>query len=204
MPAQRGFTPVLVLASALFSPALLAAVVHIELTTQPGGKLVADAVITLVPVGKTIPPKPQRISIDQVDREFVPRVSVTSTGSSVVFPNKDNIRHQVYSFSPPKKFELKLYAGTPAAPVVFDKPGLVVLGCNIHDWMLSYLVVTDAPYYGKSEAAGKIDLKDIPPGDYDYSVWHPDSQAEKTGKLTVAEPAASLKLALDLSKATAQ
>src|SRR5579863_9818454 len=80
-----------------------------------------------------------RATIDQIDRQFVPRVSVIQTGTAVAFPNSDNIRHSVYSFSPSKVFTLKLYAGKAANPVVFDKPGIIVLGCNIHDNMLAWV-----------------------------------------------------------------
>jgi plastocyanin len=88
-------------------------------------------------------------TIDQIDRQFVPRVTVLQTGTAVAFPNSDNIRHSVYSFSPPKIFTLKLYAGKPASPVVFDKPGIVVLGCNIHDNMLAWVLVVDTPYFAR-------------------------------------------------------
>ena len=83
--------------------------------------------------------------VDQIDKEFVPYVKPVRTGSFVQFPNKDHIRHHVYSFSAPSKFELPLYMGTPAQPVLFDKPGVVKLGCNIHDWMIGYVYVTDSP-----------------------------------------------------------
>lgn len=79
-------------------------------------------------------------------------------GTRVTFPNRDNIRHHVYSFSSAKKFELPLYIGTPAAPVVFDKPGVVALGCNIHDWMLAYIYVLTTPHFAKTAADGKARL----------------------------------------------
>jgi hypothetical protein len=91
----------------------------------------------------------------------------------VRFPNHDNVRHDVYSFSAARKFELPLYAGTAAAPVVFDKTGVVILGCNIHDWMVGYVYVTDTPHYGKTAKEGAVVLKDLPAGDYDVRVWQP-------------------------------
>ena len=88
--------------------------------------------------------------VDQVDKEFTPKVNAILVGTSVIFPNHDNVRHQVYSFSPAKRFELPLYAGVPAQPVVFDTPGVVVLGCNIHDWMVGYVYVSESPYFAKT------------------------------------------------------
>ena len=111
--------------------------------------------------------------VDQIDKEFMPYVKPIRVGSQVKFPNKDDIRHHVYSFSPARKFELPLYRGTPAQPVLFDKPGIVKLGCNIHDWMIGYIYVTETPYFGKTAREGRVDLDDLPPGRYRAHVWHP-------------------------------
>jgi hypothetical protein len=94
-------------------------------------------------------------------------------GTAVNFPNSDNIRHHVYSFSPAKKFELPLYSGVPAEPVVFDKAGFVTLGCNIHDWMIAYIAVLPTPYFQVTRQDGRGVLKDLPPGQYNVQVWHP-------------------------------
>jgi len=99
-------------------------------------------------------------------------VNVVQTGTSVSFPNSDNIRHSVYSFSAPKIFTLKLYAGRSAEPVVFDKPGLIVLGCNIHDIMIAWLLVVDTPYFAHTDAGGMAILAKLPPGDYTLRTWH--------------------------------
>jgi plastocyanin len=127
-------------------------------------------------------PIPKKISITseivQKNKTFVPFVTVIQTGSIVTFPNKDSVRHHVYSFSPAKKFELKLYSGVPSSPVLFDQAGLVVLGCNIHDNMLAYVYVVETPYYGKTETDGKVKLVNIPDGQYQLKVWHPDLNAE--------------------------
>jgi len=93
-------------------------------------------------------------------------------GTPITFPNRDSVRHQVYSFSPAKRFELPLYSGIPQA-VVFDKPGVVVLGCNIHDWMVGYVYVSESPYFGKTGADGKTVLTSLPPGTYVARAWHP-------------------------------
>ena len=110
----------------------------------------------------------------QVSKQFDPRVLVVPVGTSVTFPNRDTVRHHVYSFSPAKNFELKLYAGTAANPVVFDKVGIAVLGCNIHDNMAAWVVVVvDTPYYARSSAGGTASLANVPPGSYRLRVWHP-------------------------------
>lgn len=111
-------------------------------------------------------------SIDQRDKQFVPHVLAIDSGTSVTFPNSDNIRHHVYSFSEPKQFELPLYHGEPAAPVVFDQPGIVVLGCNIHDNMLAYVVVTPDGWHAVSDDSGKASIE-LPAGEYEISFWHP-------------------------------
>jgi plastocyanin len=150
------------------------------------GKAVADAVVMATPVDpkNLLHAKPPLNAVDQVDKQFVPYVKVIYVGSAVKFPNKDNIRHQVYSFSPPKTFELPLYAGTEAPPVSFDKAGVVVLGCNIHDWMIGYIYVADTPFFTKTESAGTAALNELPAGEYLVRIWHPsmDQTEEATIK----------------------
>jgi plastocyanin len=139
------------------------------------GRGVAEVVVAATPAG-AIPGSPPGLKpavMDQRNREFVPRVLVVGVGTSVEFPNNDSVSHQVYSFSAARRFQLPLYKGQPHPPVTFDKPGLVVLGCNIHDAMVGYVYVTDAPYFGITEAAGGLTLKDLPAGDYRIVVWGP-------------------------------
>ena len=147
------------------------------------GKLVADAVVlaTASDPKSALRAKPPQDAVDQVDKQFVPYVKPIFVGSKVRFPNSDNIRHQVYSFSPAKKFELPLYGGTDAPPVVFDKSGVVVLGCNIHDWMVGYIYVSETPFFAKTAAAGTATMDDLPPGEYTVRLWHPSmEQGEET------------------------
>lgn len=99
------------------------------------------------------------VIIDQVDKQFVPKVSSIQEGSTVVFPNSDNIRHHVYSFSKAKPFELKLYSDQERPKVTFDKPGVVTLGCNIHDDMIGYVVINDALQGFVSDASGKVSIE---------------------------------------------
>ena len=113
------------------------------------------------------------VEVEQAERRFTHRVTVVTAGSEVRFPNRDKVRHHVYSFSPTKTFELKLYSGTPSNPVLFDKPGVAVLGCNIHDTMVAWVLVLETPYYGQADARGTVRLDNVPPGSYRLRAWHP-------------------------------
>lgn len=130
-----------------------------------------DAVVVFDPLDAAIVPGRATAIVDQINKRFVPRVSVVRTGTAINFPNSDHIRHQVYSFSAAKSFNLKLYAGSPPSEIVFDKAGLVVLGCNIHDMMVGFIAVVDSPYYAKSSASGNVVLN-LPPGKYRMRIWH--------------------------------
>lgn len=132
------------------------------------------AVIYATPVSGKAPAveKGKTAVMDQVNKEFIPVIMAAQTGTAVTFPNNDNIRHHVYSLSPAKKFELPLYIGDPANPVVFDKPGIAALGCNIHDWMLAYIHIVDTPYFTVTGDDGKGKIKDIPAGRYKLVAWH--------------------------------
>ena len=155
------------------STASLAATVRVTISDNASAP-VADAVVMLEPLAGPLPVKPMSgVQIAQTQRQFSPRVTVVTTGTAITFPNFDTVRHHVYSFSQAKTFELKLYAGTPAAPVVFDKPGIAVLGCNIHDRMAAWVVVVDTPWHTRSLAGGKAQLDDVAAGSYRLLVWHP-------------------------------
>jgi plastocyanin len=140
--------------------------------TQHDGGGFAGAVVVAEPAVPA-PRGRKAVSImDQKNLMFVPDIIVIRTGSDVDFPNSDQVRHQVYSFSGAKKFQLSLYAGRQYEPVNFDKPGLVTLGCNIHDSMIGYIYVTDSPWFGRTGADGTVTLT-VPPGDYTVTVQHP-------------------------------
>lgn len=172
---------------------------------QADGSPVADAVVTLQgPVGA--PAGPLKADMDQRGQRFAPHVLAVHTGTQVRFPNSDNIRHQVYSFSSAKRFELRLYEGTPTAPLLFDKPGVVVLGCNIHDWMLGYIYVTDDPRFGVSDTQGRVRLEQLSPGNYRATLWHPqlaDMQPLDGGTLQVPAAGLSHRVVLALEPAPA-
>ncbi len=175
----------LVLVGSLLALHARAAVLDLQVLGADG-KPIAEAVAWLESPAarnavKATPPQ----EIEQKDRQFTQRVTVVPVGTSIDFPNRDKVRHHVYSVSPAKKFDLKLYLGKPANPVLFDRSGVAVLGCNIHDEMLAWVVVVPTPHFGKSLANGQIKLADLPAGSYDLVVWHPDLP---TGALAHAQP----------------
>lgn len=149
---------------------------------DPAGRAVSEVVVTVTALQPHAASSPGAAVMDQRRLEFTPRVLVVATGTSVEFPNNDTVSHQVYSFSAPKKFQLPLYKGQKHSPVTFGAAGLVVLGCNIHDEMVGYIYVTDAPYFGKTDAAGSLRFAGLPAGEYQLTFWSP----------YIADPAASL------------
>jgi plastocyanin len=155
----------------LASHAVPATQVTVSAKTSTGAPA-TDTLVIFDPATPAPPSAHLTAVIDQVNKRFVPHVSIVRTGTAVTFPNSDNIRHQVYSFSQAKKFNLKLYSGAAKQQVVFDTPGLVALGCNIHDTMIAFLAVVDSPYFGKVTDDGGLSLN-LPAGHYTMRVWNP-------------------------------
>ena len=187
----------------LASPVVASAGALVVSVTDSTGKPLPDAVVLLEPATGKAPVKPlPDAEISQAKRQFQPRVTVVTVGTKVAFPNFDTVRHHVYSFSTAKTFELKLYAGVPAAPIVFDKPGLVTLGCNIHDRMAAWVVVADTPWFARSGGDGVARIDDGPAGAYRLSAWHPGLGAggaapARAVQLGNAEQREALKLAVE-------
>jgi plastocyanin len=141
--------------------------------SDASGKALADVVVVATPEGAVALPKQLKpVEIEQRGLKFLPLVSVIQTGSRIAFPNNDKVKHHIYSFSPAKKFDQKLYSGVAAAPQVFDKAGLVVLGCNIHDRMVAYVKVVDSPYFAKTDGAGVAHIELPAAGKYSVTAWH--------------------------------
>jgi len=161
----------------LWAPAALAAPLQLQFVSVDG-RPVPGTVVTLRSTDISRPvAKPTAAIMDQVDLRFVPHVLVIPLGSQIVFPNSDAVSHQVYSFSPTRKFQLPLYRGKPYPPVLFDREGVVTLGCNIHDQMRAYVYVVEAQYYGRTDNAGTWAASDIAPGEYEVTIWHPLSRS---------------------------
>jgi plastocyanin len=147
------------------------------LVLDPVGRPVADVVVVAkssTPAAAR-PDAPERAhaAMDQRNREFVPHILVVEERTWVDFPNNDTVSHQVYSFSPAKRFQLPLYKGRKHPPLLFDQPGIVTLGCNIHDNMLGYIYVADSPNFGKTDIDGRWTGANLPPGRYDVRIWNP-------------------------------
>lgn len=178
----------------------LATVVTITVRTA-SGTAAEDTLIVFDSRDALPPPGKASAAIDQVNKRFVPHVTILRTGTAVTFPNSDKIRHQVYSFSPAKSFDLKLYAGSPKEEIVFDKPGLVVLGCNIHDSMVGFVAVVDSPYFGKVPPSGELAV-DLPPGRYALRMWNPKLAAPSAPKeIAVGAAAQAMSLVIDIDAA---
>ena len=147
--------------------------VTIEVTDSSGNP-VPDVVVSLVadkamPISNALP----EAVMAQRDRTFRPHVLAIPKGTVVQFPNEDDFRHHVYSFSKARPFEIRLYSGDEEKRIAFDTAGIVALGCNIHDSMLAYIYVTDTPYVTKTDENGLADFSSIQSGDYSVSLWHP-------------------------------
>jgi plastocyanin len=141
---------------------------------QQNGKPLRGAVVTVhVIAAAGAAPAPIKAVMDQINLAFEPDLMVIPVGSTVNFTNNDKVSHEVYSFSSAHTFKLGLYRGNGKPPELFDRPGLVTLGCNIHDAMLAYILVTDAPYYGMTAADGSWAQADIARGKYRIEVWSP-------------------------------
>jgi len=172
--------------------------------TGTDGKGIADAVVFVQdPLPATVPRRAAQV-VDQINKTFVPDLLPVVVGTLVHFPNHDQIHHHVYSFSPAKTFELPLYKGEDAAPVLFDKVGVVKIGCNIHDWMSGIILVLPTPYFAVTDRDGKFTLSDLPSGSYALSAWHALSKVkpeDATQTVRVNEAVAQAAFTLPLSPA---
>lgn len=157
---------------------------------SPGGQPLAGAAVAIEVKGRTAKTSTAKGEIGQRDRQFTPQLLIVQTGTAVNFPNFDTVRHHVYSFSPIKVIDIKLYSGTPAEPVVFDKPGVATLGCNIHDKMSAHVVVVDTPVFARTDDKGQATF-DLPAGEHAVKAWHAGQKALTTlQRLQLDVPAA--------------
>ncbi len=139
----------------------------------PQGRPIPDAVVTIEAAHAGPIRFPWPYEMAQQNLQFAPFVLIVPVGADVQFPNRDTVRHHVYSFSPAKTFELKLYGHDEARTVRFDRAGIVPLGCNIHDNMVAFIVVVDTPYAAKTDATGQAVIHGVPAGVQTVRVWHP-------------------------------
>ncbi len=190
-PHRFRFSAALAVATLLAANIAAAAELHLAIKSNKG-EAVADAVVSLVPLDAPVPPPASSTpnEIAQQNQEYASYVTVVQAGSTVMFPNRDTVQHHVYSLSKAKKFELPLYNPGAAESFVFDVSGLVTLGCNIHDWMLAYLIVVPTPYFAKSDALGAATVS-APAGRYQLQLWHPRLATPLTEEVTLADGVAA-------------
>jgi len=163
------------------------------LLTDAAGLPLPEAVVVARPVGTAAGARPARSGeMVQQGQSFAPAVMVVTAGTEVAFPNKDRMRHHIYSFSEAKRFEVRLYSGEAVPTLVFDRPGVITLGCNIHDWMRGFIYVADSPYFAISNPEGQASLGELPDGPYELVLWH-----HSLGEASVVRPGV-LKVAGDV------
>lgn len=163
-----------------------------------GGQPLSGAAVAVEVKGRTGKASGAKAEMGQRDRQFTPQLLIVQTGTAVNFPNFDTVRHHVYSFSPIKVIDIKLYSGTPAEPIVFDKPGIAALGCNIHDRMSAHIVVVDTPTFARTDDKGQASF-DLPPGEHVVKAWHPGQKSPNLQSLRLDVPAAGGMVALTLA-----
>jgi plastocyanin len=156
--------------------------------TDAASAPVVDAVVSLHPLDAPVPaPGPAaEVEVVQRDGEFQPLVTAVRAGTRVRFPNADSIQHHVYSLSPAKRFDIPLHGGASAPAEEFAVPGVVSVGCNIHDWMRAYVVVLDTPWFALSSAAGLARLE-APAGRYRVEIWHYRVAKPDVSEITLVE-----------------
>jgi plastocyanin len=179
----------------------LAAEITGNVVDSSGAPLAGTVVfVDTLPAGTKPPASAVRTAaMDQVQKQFVPHVLPVVVGTEVSFPNHDQIHHHVYSFARTKTFEVPLYKGENAPPVVFDQPGAAKIGCNIHDWMDAVIVVVPTPYYALTDDAGLFVLRDMPPGTYGVVAWHERQRASLRQSVDVVENATPITMTMDVN-----
>jgi plastocyanin len=160
----------------------------------------SNIVLWLTPVGSASlsnsPPSSSRPRLVQKNKSFDPHVLVVPVGSVVEFPNRDPFFHNVFSLFEGKRFDLGLYEAGSTRDVVFDKPGISYIFCNIHSEMSAVVIAVSSPYYGISDTRGRVSIPHVPPGRYTLRIWYEETLPEELNNLTrevsISEDASSL------------
>jgi plastocyanin len=140
--------------------------------------------------------EPDTAVMDQIDKQFSPQVLVVQKNQTVFFPNSDDIRHHIYSFSEPKPFEFKMFKGGESKKLNFEQAGIVVLGCNIHDQMVGYIYVTDTAYTVMTNEQG---IAELPFTGLAVQLWHPRLSVNKIERKNVQLPSIQLEQPLTIT-----
>ncbi len=141
------------------------------------GSAITEGVVMIETTGGARPPVRGPYMMEQKNISFQPHILIVPVGATVSFPNRDTVRHHVYSFSKAKKFDIKLYGREEQRTVLFDQSGVVALGCNIHDSMSGFIIVSATPYVAKIGAGGRVTIPDVPPGAATLRIWSPAIRA---------------------------
>lgn len=180
-----------------------AATVEIAITGTDGRPAV-QAVAELFPETQIAAPAsklPAEALIDQREETFIPLVTIIRRGGHVSFRNSDHTMHQVYSFSDIRQFAFEVDRGQTSKPVTFDTPGVAAIGCNIHDQMVTFVYVAEAPWAVAADTVGHAEIRDVPPGRYRVSVWDPQLMPgfhPEAATITVTDNGAKLALSIPL------
>lgn len=170
------FLPALALVAAIAPAAAHAATVTITVR-QPDGTPLTDGVVLVDSAAAPRPVPRGPYAMEQKQIAFQPHVLIVPVGAQVAFPNRDSVRHHVYSFSKAKRFDLKLYGREDQRSIVFDTAGVVALGCNIHDTMSGFVIVTATPFYARTDAQGRVTIPGVPAGAVTLRLWSPSIRA---------------------------
>jgi len=175
---------------------------QLNITLVHDGEPLEYAVASLTPLDFPVPTKSAAEAvIAQENKEYDPYVTVVMVGTEASFPNRDNVQHHLYSVSKPKRFEKPLYASGTSETVLFDQPGVVTLGCNIHDWMVAYVLVVPTPWFAKTGPDGLAMVKGMPPGRYELEIWHPRIRQPIKQEITlVSGPNSAEEMRLNLKR----
>ncbi len=173
--------------------------VTVEVVSDGQPVLLHGAVVSFGPLdsGSHARAKLHSVNMEQINRQFRPFILPVPVDTPVLFPNLDDTAHHVYSFSKIRQFELPLYKGELPDPITFTDPGVVPLGCNIHDWMIGYIVVVDSPYFTQLDGSAGV-VEAIPRGRYEVSVWHPALDGRESLREVVEVTANHMALKFDL------
>lgn len=194
MNAKTKLAVINCLLSLLFATSVSALEVTVK---DQNGKPIKDAVVYLAQDNSTVKAPTSPILVDQVDKEFIPYMTAIQAGTKINFPNNDKIRHQVYSFSEAKRFEIPLYTGTPSDPILFEKPGVIALGCNIHDWMSAYIFVANSPFFAVTDENGKATIEGLSGNNSAIEAWHPTVKGSASDtRQTVSDTNSSISFTL--------
>ncbi|CAN5811739.1 methylamine utilization protein [soil metagenome] len=200
--SQQAIRTAVILGASLLSGGVFAASLNAVALDKAGAPM-ADVVVYATPIGMPLPApgKTDSAVISQSDMQFSPYVTAIRVGTQVKFPNYDKMEHHVKSFSPAKEFEIKTYEkGVTPPPVLFDKPGIIVVYCLLHNWMRAYVLAVETPYFAKTDASGLLKIDNLPDGNYEVKAWHPNMGSIKpalTQTVSVNPQTAALKFNFD-------